>query len=62
MKLSDLILKHILKNAHDFGGKVNPKAAMGQIIRENPNFKKDIPALLKEIEQTAKEVEKLSLT
>lgn len=58
--MKQLILKHTLKNALDFGGKANPKVVLGLVLRENPDLKKDVPKLLKEINKTVKEVEKLS--
>ena len=58
--MKDIILKHCLKNALDFNGKVNPKVVLGLTLRDKPELKKDVPKVLKEIEKTAKEVEKLS--
>ena len=59
--MQKIILKHALKNALDFNGKANPKVVLGQVLREEPEFKKDVPKLLKEIEAVIKDVEKLSL-
>ena len=59
--MKESILKHCLKNAFDFGGKVNTKVVLGLALRDNPLLKNDVPKLLKEIEKIAKEVESLSL-
>src|SRR3990167_6382255 len=59
--MKESILKHCLKNAFDFGGKVNTKVVLGLAFRDNPLLKNDVPKLLKEIEKIAKEVESLSL-
>ncbi|HLC81802.1 MAG TPA: glutamate--tRNA ligase [Candidatus Nanoarchaeia archaeon] len=56
-----IILKHCLKNALDFNGKINPKVVLGLALRDNPDLRKDVPTVLNEIEKTAAEVEKLSL-
>ncbi len=58
--MKDIILKHILKNALDFQSKINPKAVLGQVLRENPDLRQHVPEVLKEIEAMAKEVAKLS--
>jgi glutamyl-tRNA synthetase len=60
--MKGIILKQVLKNAFDFKGKANPKVVLGAVLREDASLKKDVPALMKEIEKTVKEVEKLSLT
>ncbi len=57
--MKDIILKHALKNALDFAGKVNKNVVLGAVLRENPALKKDVPKLLKEIESVMKEVEAL---
>ena len=54
-----VIEKYCLKNAYDFGS-VNPKVVLGLVLRENPEFKKDVPSVLKQIEETVKEISKLS--
>lgn len=59
--MKELVLKHTLHNALQFGGKVNSKAVLGLVLKEDPSLKKDVPGLLKEIEATVKEVEQLSL-
>ena len=50
----------VLKNALDFKGKANPKAVLGLILKENPELKKDVPMVLKQIEKSVQEVSKLS--
>src|SRR3989344_8397199 len=57
----DLIFKYILKNAIEFQGKANPKAFLGLILKENPELRKDVPAVLTEIEKAVAETEKLSV-
>jgi len=59
--MKDIILKHALKNALDFNGKINPKAVLGMTLKENEDLKKEVPKVLKEIEKVIKEVEKLSM-
>ena len=58
-KKHDLILKHCLKNAMDFG-KVNSKFVLGHVLREQPELKKDVPGLLQQIESVATEIAPLS--
>lgn len=43
----------------DFGS-VNNKVVLGLVLRENPELKKDVPNVLKEIAKSIKDVEKLS--
>jgi glutamyl-tRNA synthetase len=57
--MEKVIEKYCLKNAYDFGS-VNPKVVLGLVLRENPEFKKDVPSVLKQIEETIKEISKLS--
>ena len=58
MKSTDqTILKHALKNSLDFGGKINPKVVLGQVLREKLELKKDVPKLMKEIDKIVMEVE-----
>ncbi|MFH1276225.1 MAG: glutamate--tRNA ligase [Candidatus Woesearchaeota archaeon] len=57
--MEKIILKYALKNALDFGS-VNSKVVLGQVLKDNPEFKKDVPNVLKKIEQVIKQVEKLS--
>ena len=58
--MKNIILKHVLKNALDFNGKVHDKAVLGQVLREKPNLKKEVPKVLKEINITIKEIERLN--
>ena len=58
--MKEIILKYALKNAFDFQGKVNSKAVLGSVLRENPELKKDVPGLMKEIESAIIEIEKFS--
>ncbi|MBI2662366.1 glutamate--tRNA ligase [Candidatus Woesearchaeota archaeon] len=59
--MKDIVLKYVLKNAFDFRGKANSKVVLGAVLRENSALKSDVPALLKEIEKTIKDVEKMTL-
>ncbi len=59
--MKDIILKQVLKNAFDFQGSINQKAILGMILRENPDLKKDVPAVMKEIEKASKDVSKLKV-
>ncbi|MBU1111503.1 MAG: glutamate--tRNA ligase [archaeon] len=52
--MKDIILKHALKNAYDFDGKVNPKVVLGQVLRDDPELKKEVPKVLKEIDAIIK--------
>lgn len=54
------ILPYILKNAYDFNGSVNEKAVLGLVLRAHPELKKDVPVVLKEINNLASEVSKLT--
>lgn len=55
--LRETILKHVLKNAHDFGGKANSKVVLGLVLKEKVELRKDVPKVIKEIDQLVKEVE-----
>jgi glutamyl-tRNA synthetase len=57
--MKEVIEKYCLKNAYDFGS-VNSKVVLGLVLRENPEFKKDVPSVLKQIEETIKEISNLS--
>ncbi|HIH11738.1 TPA: glutamate--tRNA ligase [Candidatus Woesearchaeota archaeon] len=59
--MKDIILKHALKNALDFQGKVNLNVILGQVLKENPTLRTQVPAVQKAIAATIKDVEKLSL-
>ena len=58
-RMKEIILKYALKNALDFQGKINAKAVLGQVLREHPELRQQVPEALKEIETMAKEVAKL---
>src|SRR3989339_547381 len=58
--MKEIILKYALKNAHDFGGKVNDKVVLGSVLREHPELKTDVPKVLKDIQNVIKEVSKLN--
>jgi len=57
--MKDIVLKYVLKNVLEFGS-VNPKAVLGQVLRTNPELKKDVPEVLKKIETAAQEASRLS--
>ena len=57
---NNLILKHILKNAFDFKGKINTKFVLGIVLKENISLKENVPAVLQEIELRAREVAALT--
>ncbi len=59
--MKQIILKHVLKNALDFQGKANLKVVRGQVLKEDPGLKSDVPGVLKEIEQAATEISELPL-
>lgn len=59
--MKDIILKYLLKNAIEFHGKANPKAVLGLILKENPDLRKDVPNVVKEIEKAAAEIEQLTI-
>lgn len=50
---------HILKNIQKYG-KADQKSILGKVIAAHPEAKKDIPALLKNIEQEIKAIKKIS--
>ncbi|HIJ11525.1 TPA: glutamate--tRNA ligase [Candidatus Woesearchaeota archaeon] len=53
------ILPFVLQNRLKFGS-VNPKAVLGLVLRNNPELKKDVPSVLKEIEIVVFETKDLS--
>ena len=59
MLMKEIARKYAFKNALDFGGKVNANVILGLVLKENPDLKSNVPALLKEIHAVIKEVEKL---
>lgn len=48
MDMDSIILKHALKNAHDYG-KADPGAVAGKVINEFPDCKKDMKATMRKI-------------
>ena len=54
--MNQIILKHVLINAIQYEGKANPKAVVGKILGENPDFKKDMKKTMEEVNQIIKEV------
>lgn len=59
--MKELILKHALHNALQFGGKANAKVVLGLVLKEDSRLKQNISGLLKEIERAVRGVERLSL-
>ncbi len=57
-----LILKHALVNAVAYGGKSTPGAVIGKVVAENPELKKDMQVLAKEVVKIVKQVNSWSLT
>ncbi|MFA6531169.1 MAG: glutamate--tRNA ligase family protein, partial [Candidatus Micrarchaeia archaeon] len=55
MQLEDLIRKHALKNAFDYG-KANAGAVVGKVIAEFPDAKKDMKATMRKINVIIAEV------
>lgn len=60
--MKEAVLKYTLKNALDFEGKANPKVVLGQVLKDYPNFKQNIPQLLGEIDKLVAEIGQLPLT
>ncbi len=58
--MENRLLGFVLKNAHEFGGKINPKAVLGLVLRDNPELKKDVPGTLKKIEEAVAVVSEMS--
>lgn len=58
--MKDIIFKHTLKNAFEYGGKVNPNVVLGLVLKENPELKRDVLSLRKEIGSIIPQVEILS--
>lgn len=59
--MKEIILKWALKNTFDFG-QANPKVVLGMILKENPEFKKQVPKVIKLIEEAIEEIKPLSKT
>jgi glutamyl-tRNA synthetase len=54
--MKDLILKHVLINAVEHGGKAEAQAVLGKIIAEDPSIKNKIKEVMPEIEKIIKEI------
>lgn len=59
--MKDLILKYALQNAIKYNGKANSGALIGRIIQEKPELKHRLKELSKDINETVKEVNALSV-
>ena len=57
--MKDVIYKHALLNAAEFDGKANPNAVLGKVLSEKPELKSDIKGLMKLINETIIEVNKM---
>ncbi len=57
--MKETITKHVLHNAWQFGGTVNPKVVLGMVLREKPELRQNVPLVLNEIGLITKQVEKL---
>lgn len=60
MDKKGLILKYALQNAIFYSGKANPGAVLGKVLASEPELRKDVKGLEKEIGETVKEVNSLS--
>lgn len=61
MTLRDIITKYALHNAIKYNGIANPKAVLGGVLGESKEARKNIKEVLKKIEETVKEVNKLGV-
>ena len=59
--MRDLIFKHALLNALEYGGKANFQAVLGKIISEDPSSKGKIKEIIPEINKIIKEVNLLTI-
>jgi len=59
--MKELILKYVLQNAVKFKGKATIGAIIGKVLAENPDLKKDVKKLSKDIKKVVDEVNSLSL-
>jgi len=57
----DVILKYALQNAVHFKGKANPGAVIGKLISEDSKLKSKIKDIAKEVNQTIKKINSLSV-
>jgi glutamyl-tRNA synthetase len=58
-ELEEIIKKHVLKNAHDYGS-ANPGSIAGKVIAEYPDAKNDMKLTMKEIGRIIQEVSSMS--
>lgn len=54
--MQDIIKKHALLNAVEYGGKANAQAVLGKVLAEKPELKKDMATLGKEVAKIVKEI------
>ena len=60
MELETTIRKYALQNAVKFNGKANIGAVIGKVLAENPELKKDMGKLSKQIKKIVDEINSLS--
>ncbi len=61
MDIKQIIRKYALQNAVRYNGKANPGNIIGKVIGENPELRKKGKELMKEIQETVREVNKLGV-
>ncbi len=61
METKKIILKYALQNAIRFDGKASPGNIISKVIGENPDLKTKAKELMKEIQETVKKVNSLSI-
>jgi glutamyl-tRNA synthetase len=54
--MKDIIKKHALLNAVEYNGKANTQAVLGKVLAENPELKKGIANVAKEVNKIVKEI------
>ncbi|MFN6991704.1 MAG: hypothetical protein ACK4MM_03160, partial [Fervidobacterium sp.] len=54
--LNKAILKHALINAVEFDGKANIQAVLGKVLSEQPELKKDVKTVAKEVKKIVDDV------
>jgi len=59
-KIKESVMKYGLHNAFKFNGKANAGAVIGKVLSEDPSVKDNINELKKEVDNTIKEISKLS--
>jgi glutamyl-tRNA synthetase len=62
MNLNTIIEKHVLKNALEHKGKANSKAVFSRVVGESPEVKSKVEEVMRQIELTIKNVNKLTLS